>query len=199
MNESESRASGRGAFAELKEAVGNLFESVVGLAPDLGFGRDFPRHEMRVEDDGYVVQVELPGMRREAIEVSVSGRTLNISGKRPKFEPPGEARMIRSERPYGKFDLSVRLPDEVDTLGVVAKMRDGILEIQLPKPSASGRSIEVEAAETEPSGPQPSARADEPTAGGAEGQQQGDESVTMPWEENRPEHGDGETGAERYE
>ncbi len=189
MNESESRAAGRGAFAELKEAVGNLFESVVGLAPDFGFGRDFPRHEMRVEDDGYVVQVELPGLRREAIEVSVSGRTLTISGKRPKFEPPSEGRMIRSERPYGKFDLSVRLPDEVDTLGVVAKMRDGILEVQLPKPSASGRSIEVETAEAEPAGPPPPRPPEEPRAGNAEAQFESEESVTMPWEEHKPEHG----------
>ncbi len=198
MNESESRSSGRGAFAELKEAVGNLFESVVGLTPDLGFGRDFPHHEMRVEDDGYVVQVELPGLRREAIEVSVSGRTLTISGKRPKFEPPSEARMIRSERPYGKFDLSVRLPDEVDTLGVVAKMREGILEVQLPRPSAGGRSIEVEAAEAEPAGPPPeSARAEEPRAETAEG---GDDvAVKMPWEENKPEQGGGEMGAEKNE
>jgi HSP20 family protein len=194
VNESESRASGRGAFAELKEAVGNIFESVVGLAPDLGFGRDFPRHEMRVEDNGYVVQVELPGMRREAIEVSVSGRTLTISGKRPKFEPPSEARMIRSERPYGKFDLSVRLPDEVDTLGVVAKMRDGILDVQLPKPSAGGRSIEVETAEAEPpERPPQSPPAGEPRTESAQSQHEREESVTMPWEEYKPEHG-GDTG-----
>ncbi|MGD8699533.1 MAG: Hsp20/alpha crystallin family protein [Gemmatimonadales bacterium] len=198
MNESESRASGRGAFAELKEAVGNLFESVVGLAPDLGFGRDFPRHEMRVEDKGYVVQVELPGMRREAIEVSVSGRTLTISGKRPKFEAPADGRMIRSERPYGKFDLSVRLPDEVDTLGVVAKMRDGILDVQLPKPSAGGRSIEVETAEAEPNGPSSESSAvEEPRAESPESQPKHEESVTMPWEESKPEHGD-DTG-DRHE
>ena len=196
MNESESGASGRGAFAELKEAVGNLFESVAGLAPDLRLGRDFPRHEMRVEDKGYVVQVELPGLRREAIEVAVSGRTLSITGKRPKFEPPSGARMIRSERPYGKFELSVKLPDEVDTLGVVAKMRDGILEVQLPKPARGGRNIEVESAEGEAAsaeaGPQAQAT---PSEAGPE--EQG--PVKMPWEENTPEHGGGETGADRHE
>lgn len=197
MNESESGASGRGAFAELKEAVGSLFESVVGMAPDLRLGRDFPRHEMRVEDNGYVVQVELPGLRREAIEVAVSGGTLNISGKRPKFEPPSEARMIRSERPYGKFELSVKLPDEVDTLGVVAKMRDGVLEIQLPKPTApGGRSIEVESAENEASEAESGPSEQSPPSESAQGEQG---PVTMPWEDNTPEHGGGETGAERHE
>lgn len=197
MNDTESGASGRGAFAELKEAVGNLFESVVGMAPDLRLGRDFPRHEMRVEDNRYVVQVELPGLRREAIEVAVSGRTLNISGKRPKFEPPAEARMIRSERPYGKFELSVKLPDEVDTLGVVAKMRDGILEVELPKPTAGGgRSIEVEAAENEASEVEVRPSEQAPPGEGEQGEQG---PVTMPWEDNTPEHGGGETGAERHE
>lgn len=196
MNESESGASGRGAFAELKEAVGNLFESVVGLAPDLGLGRDFPRHEMRVEDNGYVVQVELPGLRREAIEVAVSGRTLSITGKRPKFEPPSGARMIRSERPAGKFELSVKLPDEVDTLGVVAKMRDGILDVLLPKPAHGGRSIEVESAEGEASGDEGRPQA-QTTPGEARPEEQG--SVKMPWEETTPEHGGGETGADGHE
>lgn len=196
MNESESGASGRGAFAELKEAVGSLFESVVGLAPDFKLGRDFPRHEMRVEDDRYVVQVELPGLRREAIEVAVSGRTLNISGQRPKFEPPSDARMIRSERPHGNFELSVKLPDEVDTLGVVAKMRDGVLEVQLPKPSAGGgRSIEVESGEGEAAGAEP--RPSEQTPPGESAQaEQG--PATMPWEEPT-EQGGGETGADRHE
>jgi HSP20 family protein len=196
VNESESGASGRGAFAELKEAVGNLFESVVGLAPDLGLGRGFPRHEMRVEDKGYLVEVELPGLRREAIEVAVSGRTLSITGKRPKFEPPNGARMIRSERPYGKFELSVKLPDEVDTLGVVAKMRDGILEVQLPKPARGGRSIEVESAEGEGTGAEARPQA-EATPGEAGPGEQG--PAKMPWEENTPEQGGGETGADRHE
>lgn len=190
MNESESGASGRGAFAEFKEAVGNLFESVVGMAPDFGLGREFPRHELRVEDDGYLVSVELPGMPRESVEVSVSGRTLSITGKRTRFEPPNEARMIRSERPSGKFDLSVRMPDEVDTLGVIAKMRDGVLEIRLPKPSAGGgRSIEVEAAEAA-AGNQ--AEAADHEAGP-------EEPFAMPWEETPPAPGEGEKGAEKDE
>jgi HSP20 family protein len=194
VNDSESGASGRGAFAEFKESVGNLFESVVGMAPDFGLGREFPRHELRVEDDGYVVSVELPGMARESVEVSVSGRTLSITGKRARFEAPSEARMIRSERPSGKFDLSVRMPDEVDTLGVIAKMRDGVLEIRLPRPSAGGgRSIEVEPAEAE---------ANRAAGNQAEAAEQGadpEEPFAMPWEETAPAPDEEEKGADKDE
>ncbi len=147
MNETKSSAPGRGALAELKNAVSGLFEQVLGLAPDLGIGRDFPRHELRVEDDGYLVRVELPGVSREEIEVSLSGRTLSISGERVRTQPPKGARILRSERPAGKFSVSIRLPADVDPLGVVAQMRDGVLEVQLPKPGSRGRSIQVEEAD----------------------------------------------------
>ncbi len=148
-NESGSNASGRGALAEFKDAVTNLFDQVssqvTSLIPDLGFGREFPRHELRVEDDGYRVLIELPGFKREEIDVSVVGRTLTVSGQRARFEPPAGGRMLRSERPSGDFELNVRLPSEVDAVAVVAQMRDGVLDVRLPgQKGARGRSIDVE-------------------------------------------------------
>ncbi len=142
--EKGSEASGRGALAELREAVGNLFESVIGLAPDFGLGREWPRHELVVEDDGYRVMVELPGFRREEVDVSVASRLLTVSGERQKFQPPAGARLLRSERPSGTFEISVRLPADVDALSVVAQMHGGVLEIRLPKSSSRGRSIDIE-------------------------------------------------------
>ncbi len=143
MEEAKSSASGRGALAELKEAVGNLFDQVLGMAPDLGIRREFPRHELRVEDDGYRARVELPGMTREQIEVSLSGRTVTVSGERRRTQTPEGSRQLRTERPAGEFSLTVRLPGDVDPLGVVAQMRDGVLDVQLPKPGARGRSIDI--------------------------------------------------------
>lgn len=145
MTESSSGATGRGALSELKEAVSNLFEQVVGMTPDLGLKREFPRHEVRVEDDSYRVHVELPGVDREEVDVSIVGRRLTISGTRKRFDPPEDARMLRSERIFGKFELSVQLPAEVDAVGVVAQMRDGILDVRLPKLSSTrGRQVPVE-------------------------------------------------------
>jgi HSP20 family protein len=148
-NESGSNASGRGALAEFKDAVTNLFDQVssqvTSLIPELGLGREFPRHELRVEDDGYRVLVELPGFKRAEIDVSVVGRNLTVSGQRPRFEPPAGGRMLRSERPSGDFELNVRLPSEVDAVAVVAQMRDGVLNVSLPGSKGTrGRSIDIE-------------------------------------------------------
>jgi HSP20 family protein len=147
--ESDSSASGRGALAEFKDAVTNLFgqvtSQVTSLIPDLGLAREFPRHELRVEDDGYRVLIELPGFEREETDVSVVGRTLTVSGKRARFEPPAGGRMLRSERPWGDFALNVRLPSDVDAVAVVAQMRDGVLDVRLPgSKGARGRSVDVE-------------------------------------------------------
>lgn len=197
MKQSSSSASGRGALAELKEAVTNLFEQVVGMAPDLGTGREYPRHELRVEEDGYLVRVELPGVRRDAVEVSVSGQALTVSGKRPRFEPPEDGRILRRERRHGRFDLTVRLPSEVDEMAVVAQMRDGMLEIQLPRRTGTrGRSIKVQgpegtaAPETggQPSGPAAPERgsSDPVTGGGGPAPDGGDAPPGgMPWEQGR--------------
>lgn len=191
MNESDSGASGRGALAELKEAVTNLFEQVVGLGPDLGLAREFPRHELRVEDDGFRVQVELPGIRRDEIDVSVSGRTLSISSRRERFEPPEGARVLRSERPPGKYELALRLPAEVDPLAVVARMQDGVLDVRLPKPSVRGRSVRVEGTEAEakePAAEEMPAAEEKPAAEERPTQQ-------MPWEEGpQTPTGEGEGG-----
>ena len=185
MNESGSGASGRGALAELKEAVSSLFEQVVGLAPDLGLGREFPRHELRVEDDGFRVLVESPGIGREDVDVSVSGRTLTISSRRERFERPAGARMLRSERPSGKYELTLQLPADVDPLAIVARMQEGVLEVRLPKPSARGRSVRVEDAEAGAAQPAVEQR---PAAGAtpaAEEEPPAEEGPAqqMPWEE----------------
>ncbi len=149
MEEPKSTASGRGALAELKEAVGNLFDQVLGMAPDLGLRREFPRHELRVEDDGYRARIELPGMTRDQIEVSLSGRTLTVSGERRRTQTPEGSRQLRTERQSGKFSLTVQIPADVDPLAVVAQMRDGVLDVRLPKPGARGRSIDIQEARDE--------------------------------------------------
>ncbi len=179
MSEEKKTASGRGALAELKEAVTGLFDQVVGLAPDFGFRREYPKHELQVEDDGYLARVEVPGLRRDEVEVSISGRALSIAGDRPRFKPPADARMIRSERPSGEFNLAIRLPAEVDAAGVAARVRDGVLEIKLPKPTAGrGRSVDVAGDEAN----QPSEESSSNESPGSK-----DDSARMPWEDGPAE------------
>jgi len=148
VSEPNAGASGRGALTDLKDAVSQLVRQVTSFVPDLGLKTEFPRNELKVEDDAFRVLIELPGMRREDVDVSVTGRALRVSGERARSEPPTGGRLIRSERPVGEFDLSIHLPEEIDTVGVSARMRDGVLHIELPKlREARGRSIDVEVEE----------------------------------------------------
>ena len=108
----ESQVSGRGALAELKEAVTGLVEQVANLVPGRGIFLDpFPRHELQVVDDGFHAWVELPGMKREEVEVAVAGRILTVSGERQLAGAPDGARKLKSERRGGEFELRIELPD----------------------------------------------------------------------------------------
>ena len=76
--------------------------------------------------------VELSGMRREDIEISLHDGTLTISGERKRETSNGE-KAERTERYIGKFRRSITLPTCVDATKVSATYRDGILTVTLPK------------------------------------------------------------------
>ncbi len=91
-----------------------------------------PALDLYQNSDNVVAQVELPGMRKEDIEISLHDGTLTVAGER-KIESPEGSSAERSERRVGKFRRSVTLPVRVDSNKVSASYRDGILTITLPK------------------------------------------------------------------
>ena len=123
-------------FRELEE-IERRFEDV--------FGRTFlswwpmrgvewlPTADVIEREDSFVVQVELPGMKREDIDVSVTGTTLNISGERKAEAEVKKEGYRRRERSYGSFSRSMSLPSNVDADKIKASYEDGVLELVLPK------------------------------------------------------------------
>ena len=111
-----------------------------------GLGRDFfsqpgagvfPLMNITEKNDAYVVRAELPGMKTDEIEISVSHDTLSISGER-KIPAEGEdAKYHRKEREAGKFNRIVKLPGEVNPETVEATSVDGILTVVMPKAEKS--------------------------------------------------------------
>ncbi len=94
-----------------------------------------------IEKDGaYFVAAELPGARKEDIQVSIDGAqvTLVAEVKREK-EASERERVLHSERVYGKLSRSFSLPQEIDEAKAEAKLRDGVLELTLPKKAAATR------------------------------------------------------------
>jgi HSP20 family protein len=91
-----------------------------------------------------VVKAELPGLAREDIDVSVEDRTLTIRGQRRREEGIADEAYHRVERQYGAFSRSFTLPADVDSNGVRADYRDGVLTVRLPRrEEARERQIQV--------------------------------------------------------
>src|SRR5205814_8774931 len=99
---------------------GQLF---AGLSPALDVYQD---------TDNVVAVVELPGMRKEDIEISLRDGMLTISGERKSQTSNGE-KAERTERYVGKFRRSITLPTRVNASKISATYRDGILTVTLPK------------------------------------------------------------------
>jgi len=102
--------------------------------------------QINIYDDGesYIARAEVPGVDPGDIDVTVTGDTLTIRGKR-EIEPPGEnSSYHRRERSSGEFRRAFTLPEQVDSSKVVAKSTNGVLEIVLPRAEqAKQRKIEI--------------------------------------------------------
>jgi HSP20 family protein len=91
-----------------------------------------PALDVRETPDDYLVMVDLPGVKAEDVTIEVNDQVLTISGSRVPVEP-GESQL--TERPYGSFVRSLTLPKGVDSDGIAASYRDGVLELRIPKPA----------------------------------------------------------------
>jgi HSP20 family protein len=126
---------GLGRLTTLQEELDQLFDGQRTWLPALDVAED---------KDGFRVRLELPGFKREDINVSLDEGALVISGER-KAETPEEGTTIhRQERYYGTFSRALKLPAAVAADKVKAAFRDGILTISLPKAEeAKPKSITV--------------------------------------------------------
>lgn len=92
-----------------------------------------PATEVAESEQGYEVTVELPGMDESNIQVEVSNGVLVISGEKKEEKEEKKKRFYLSERHYGSFERSFRLPDGVDASKIEASFKKGVLTVALPK------------------------------------------------------------------
>ena len=98
-----------------------------------------PSVDMFREGDDVVVKVELPGLKKEEVEVNLTEDTLTISGEKKKERKVEKKDYYRMERSYGSFSRSVPLPPNVQTEKARAQFRDGVLEIRIPGAEEAGK------------------------------------------------------------
>ncbi|WVV37561.1 Hsp20/alpha crystallin family protein [Sulfurospirillum sp. 1612] len=84
-------------------------------------------------ENAYHIEVDLPGVKKEEIEVNVKDNTLTISGERKVKNEVKEKDYYKMESAYGSFARSFTLPEKVDVENIHANSQDGVLEVVIPK------------------------------------------------------------------
>ena len=123
-------------FRELDELYDRLTR-VWDAGPIGGPDRWVPLADLEETDDAYAVELELPGLARDDVDVQLDDRVLTVSGDVREKKRTGI--LHRRSRKVGKFHYAVTLPAEVDDEHVEASLRDGVLTVRLPKSSQSRR------------------------------------------------------------
>jgi HSP20 family protein len=93
-----------------------------------------PAVDLYEKDDCFVIKAELPGVDKNDIKVDLKDRVLTLSGERSYDNEVKEENYYRKERSYGKFQRAFALPADVDSDKITAEFKDGVLQVEVPKP-----------------------------------------------------------------
>jgi HSP20 family protein len=92
------------------------------------------------KNGAYKVTAELPGVKKEDIQVAIDGAQVTLTAEVKQEKETGkDERVLHTERVYGKVSRSFTLPQELDEAKAEARFRDGVLELELPKKAAAAR------------------------------------------------------------
>jgi HSP20 family protein len=101
-----------------------------------------PPVDIEEQDDAYVIEAEVPGVRKDDVNIELISNELMITGEIKEREREGILR--KRTRRIGRFEYRVRLPEQVDPDNVEAKLKDGVLSVRVPKHEhAERRRIQV--------------------------------------------------------
>jgi HSP20 family protein len=131
-------------IAALRDGLDRMFRT------SLDWGREpveangwSPELDIEETDEGYVLHVEMPGVKIADISVDLDEDVLSIDGKREFYEEKETESFRRIERRFGSFHRAVRLPGKVDADSVQADYQDGLLTVTVPK-AAEARPHRIE-------------------------------------------------------
>jgi HSP20 family protein len=119
----------RRGFENLNTFLDNFMEANPALSQ-----KDFtPTVNTREGEHAFHVEVDLPGMKKEDINVDIADNVVTISGERKTKDEVKEEEYYKIESSYGKFERSFTLPENVDVENIHAESEDGVLEVIIPK------------------------------------------------------------------
>jgi HSP20 family protein len=130
-------------FEDIYDRMGQLVNLAFGdVAPAQLMEMPWvPLADVSETDDGYVVRVDLPGVRKDQVDVQLQDRELVITGE---VADEQQGRRHRSSRRVGRFEYRTTLPGDVRSDAVSAQLADGVLTVTVPKSEvAKPRHIEI--------------------------------------------------------
>jgi len=131
-------------LARIENELNKLFEEVIPARKE---GAEIqiwaPRVDVYEKDNNIIVEAEIPGAKKEDIEVKIKENNVIIKGEVKKEEEKKEENYYRSERFYGKFERVIPLPAEVKAEEAKAEIQDGVLKVSIPKATAE-KEVKVE-------------------------------------------------------
>ncbi len=136
-----------GGLSSLRSEIDRLFEAPLS---ELARASQFlsgaaPAVDVYEDKENFIVKAELPGMKKEEINVTLHDGSLSISGERKSEEKVEKGEVYRSERFFGRFQRTVALPTSVDAGKIKAQYQDGVLTVTLPKAEeAKPKHIDVQ-------------------------------------------------------
>ena len=133
-------------MTSLRDEINRLFEAPFGEPGRSGefFNGWAPALDLREDKDNLVALVELPGMKKENLDVSVHDGVLSIAGERTRESQSEAGGTYRSERCFGRFHRTISLPKPVKVDAIKAAYKDGVLTVTMPKTEeARPKQIEV--------------------------------------------------------
>jgi len=135
-------------FSDIKRSfdlINQIINSVERSTEANGTLVDFiPKVNTREGENAYHIEVELPGIKKEDVDVKVDGNVLTISGERKLKDEVKEEDYYKVESRYGSFSRSFTLPEKVDVEHIHAEADNGIVEIIIPKLTIDTSSKKIE-------------------------------------------------------
>jgi HSP20 family protein len=118
----------------LQHQIGRLMGETLekGERNDLDFGAWMPPVDMREETDKVVLEMEIPGIKKDDIEINIENSIITVRGEKKFEKDEDKGNYHKIERAYGKFSRSFSLPVAVKADSIDATLKDGILTLALP-------------------------------------------------------------------
>lgn len=132
-------------LTNIRDEINRLFENPLENGGSDVFNAWAPALDVYEDKENVIVRAELPGMKKEDIDISLHDNLITVSGERKNEKKYEGSKTSREERFFGRFTRSISLPKQVDSGSAKATYKDGVLTVTLPKAEeAKPRQVQIQ-------------------------------------------------------